>query len=115
VNTPVVLIAGALTGIGRAAALAFARKGAKIVTSGRHADAGAALVAELRATGAEAEFVHADLRHEDDIHALVYEAVKRFGRLDIAVYAAGTEDKPGRAANSYAATFETRPSPGTRH
>src|SRR6516164_1152538 len=53
VDIPVVLITGALTGIARATALAFARKGAKVMASGRHEDAGAALVAELRAAGAE--------------------------------------------------------------
>ena len=66
-NTPVVLITGALTGIARATALAYAKKGAKIVAAGRHDDAGAALVVELRAAGAEAEFVKADVRHEDDV------------------------------------------------
>lgn len=110
-NTPVVLITGALTGIARATALAYARKGAKIVVSGRHDDVGAALVAELRAAGAEAEFVRADVRHEDDVRALVDKTVERFGRLDIAVNAAGTEGKPGPAvdqtAESYAATFDT--------
>jgi NAD(P)-dependent dehydrogenase (short-subunit alcohol dehydrogenase family) len=110
-KTPVVLITGALTGIARATALAFAKQGAKIVASGRHDDAGKALVAELRAAGAEAEFVRADVRHEDDVRALVDQAVARFGRLDIAVNAAGTEGKPGPAteqtAESYAATFDT--------
>ena len=108
---PIVLITGALTGIARASAFAFAKKGAKIVASGRHDDAGATLVAELRAAGAEAEFVRADVRREDDVRALVDETVKRFGRLDIAVNAAGTEGKPGPAveqtAESYAATFDT--------
>ena len=110
-NTPVVLITGALSGIARATALAFAQKGAKIVASGRHDEAGAALVAELRAAGAEAEFVRADVRHDDDVRALVDKTVERFGRLDIAVNAAGTEGKPGPAtkqtAESYAATFDT--------
>jgi NAD(P)-dependent dehydrogenase (short-subunit alcohol dehydrogenase family) len=110
-NTPVVLITGALTGIARAAAVAFAEKGAKIVVSGRHDEAGTALVTELRAAGAEAQFVRADVRHEDDVRALVDKTVERFGRLDIAVNAAGTEGKPGPAteqtAESYAATFET--------
>jgi NAD(P)-dependent dehydrogenase (short-subunit alcohol dehydrogenase family) len=110
-NAPVVLITGALTGIARATALAFAEKGAKIVASGRHDDAGEALVAELRAAGAEAEFVRADVRHEEDVRALVDQTVERFGRLDIAVNAAGTEGKPGPAteqtAESYAATFDT--------
>jgi NAD(P)-dependent dehydrogenase (short-subunit alcohol dehydrogenase family) len=110
-NTPVVLITGALTGIARATALAFAHDGAKIIASGRHDEAGAALVAELRAAGAEAEFVRADVRHDDDVRALVDKTVERFGRLDIAVNAAGTEGKLGPAvdqtAESYAATFDT--------
>ena len=53
----VVLITGALTGIGRATALAFAKEGARLVVSGRHDDAGYALADELHALGAEAEFV----------------------------------------------------------
>jgi NAD(P)-dependent dehydrogenase (short-subunit alcohol dehydrogenase family) len=110
-NTPVVLITGALTGIGRATALAFAKDGASIVVSGRHEDAGQALVAELRSLGAEAEFVQADVRHEDDVRSLVDQTVKRFGRLDVAVNNAGTEGRPGpvteQTAETYAATFET--------
>ena len=53
---PVVLITGALTGIGRTTALAFAREGHRIVVSGRRDEAGHALAADLRAVGAEAEF-----------------------------------------------------------
>lgn len=109
--SPVVLITGALTGIARATALAYAKTGASIVVSGRHDDAGTALVAELRAAGAEAEFVQADVRHDDDVRALIDKTVARFGRLDIAVNAAGTEGKPGPAtsqtAESYAQTFDT--------
>ena len=108
---PVVLITGALTGIARATALAYAHKGARVVVSGRRDQAGAELAAELRAAGAEAEFIRADVRHEDDVRALVDGAVARFGRLDIAVNSAGTEGKPGPAteqtAESYAATFDT--------
>jgi NAD(P)-dependent dehydrogenase (short-subunit alcohol dehydrogenase family) len=110
-NSPVVLITGALTGIGRATALAFAKDGARVVVSGRREDAGRALVAELRNLGAEAEFVQADVRHEDDVRSLVDQTVKRFGRLDVAVNNAGTEGKPGpvteQTAQTYAATFET--------
>ena len=61
-NKRVVLITGALTGIGRATALAFAQEGSHVVISGRRDDAGQALVTELRALGAEAEFVRADVR-----------------------------------------------------
>jgi len=110
-NTPVVLITGALTGIGRATALAFAKDGASVVVSGRRQDAGQALAAELRNLGAEAEFVQADVRHEDDVRSLVDQTVRRFGRLDVAVNNAGTEGRPGpvteQTAQTYAATFET--------
>jgi NAD(P)-dependent dehydrogenase (short-subunit alcohol dehydrogenase family) len=110
-NTPVVLITGALTGIGRAAALAFAQQGDRVVVSGRHDEAGQALATELRALGAEAEFIRADVRHEDDVRSLVDRAVARFGRLDAAVNTAGTEGQPGpvtqQTADSYAATFDT--------
>src|SRR5580698_4872510 len=110
-DKPVVLITGALTGIGRATALAFAQEGARVVISGRRDDAGQALVAELRTLGAEAEFVRADVRHEDDVRNLVDKAVERFGRLDAAVNNAGTEGKPGplteQSAETYAATFDT--------
>jgi NAD(P)-dependent dehydrogenase (short-subunit alcohol dehydrogenase family) len=110
-NTPVVLITGALTGIGRATAMAFAKGGASVVVSGRREDAGRALAAELRTLGAQAEFVQADVRHEDEIRNLIDQTVKRFGRLDVAVNNAGTEGRPGpvteQTAETYAATFET--------
>jgi NAD(P)-dependent dehydrogenase (short-subunit alcohol dehydrogenase family) len=110
-SIPVVLVTGALTGIGRATAIAFAREGARIVVSGRRDDAGDALVAELRKIGQEAEFVRADVRHEDDVRNLVDKTVARFGRLDAAVNNAGTEGKTGpvteQTAENYAATFET--------
>src|SRR5712664_2090179 len=110
-TTPVVLITGALTGIGRATALAFAQEGARIVVSGRHDEEGQELVNELGKLGAEAEFVRSDVRHEDDVRSLVDKTVARFGRLDVAVNNAGTEGKPGpvteQSAESYAATFDT--------
>src|ERR1700720_604810 len=110
-STPVVLITGALTGIGRATAFGFAKEGARIVISGRREEEGKKLVAELRKLGAEAEFVRSDVRHEEDLRSLVDKAVARFGRLDAAVNCAGTEGKPGpvteQSAESYAATFDT--------
>jgi NAD(P)-dependent dehydrogenase (short-subunit alcohol dehydrogenase family) len=110
-SNPVVLITGALTGIGRAAAIAFARKGAKVVVSGRRDEAGKALVKELRALGSEAEFINADVRKEDDVRAMVDKTVARFGRLDVAVNNAATEGQVGpitdQSAESFAATFET--------
>src|SRR5271156_3945815 len=88
-SSPVVLVTGALTGIGRATALAFAQDGARVVVSGRHDDAGQKLATELRNLGAEAEFVRTDVRHEDEVKSLVDKTIARFGRLDIAVNNAG--------------------------
>jgi NAD(P)-dependent dehydrogenase (short-subunit alcohol dehydrogenase family) len=110
-SSPVVLITGALTGIGRAAAIIFAQQGAHIVVSGRRDKQGQELVAELQGLGAETIFVHTDVRNEDDVRNLVDQTVKRFGRLDIAVNNAATEGVPGlvtdQTAESYAATFDT--------
>src|SRR6202522_3737050 len=110
-SNSVVLITGGLTGIGRAAAVAFAKKGAKMVVAGRRDEAGKALVKELRALGSEAEFINADVRKEDDVRAMVDKTVARFGRIDVAVNNAATEGQVGpitdQTAESFAATFET--------
>jgi NAD(P)-dependent dehydrogenase (short-subunit alcohol dehydrogenase family) len=110
-TAPIILITGALTGIGRATALAFAKDGATVVAAGRREIEGKALEAELRALGAQAAFIKADIRREDEVRHLVDETVERFGRLDVAVNSAGTEGKPGpvidQTAESYAATFDT--------
>jgi NAD(P)-dependent dehydrogenase (short-subunit alcohol dehydrogenase family) len=110
-DEPVVLITGALTGIGRAVAVAFANQGAKVVAAGRRDEAGNALAQELRSLGSEAEFINADVRNEDDVRALVDKTVARFGRLDVAVNNAGTEGQLGpitdQTAETYAATFDT--------
>src|SRR5712671_2184316 len=110
-SSPVVLITGALTGIGRATALAFANEGARVVISGRREEEGKRLLAELRKLGAEAEFVPSDVRHEEDVRSLVDKTVERFGRLDVAVNNAGTEGVPGpvteQTTESYVATFDT--------
>src|SRR5579862_5108052 len=90
-SSPVVLVTGALSGIGRATALAFANEGARVVISGRREEEGKKLLAELRQLGAEAEFVRSDVRHEEDVRNLVDKTVERFGRLDMAVNNAGTE------------------------
>src|SRR5881296_779377 len=110
-TTPVVLVTGALTGIGRATAQAFAREGARIVVSGRRDDEGRKFAAELQKLGAEAEFLRSDVRHEEEVRNLIDKTVSRFGRLDAAVNCAGTEGTPGpvteQSAETYAATFDT--------
>jgi NAD(P)-dependent dehydrogenase (short-subunit alcohol dehydrogenase family) len=110
-GTTVVLVTGALAGIGRATALAFAQQGARLVVSGRNDETGQHLVTELRAGGVEAEFVRADVRHEEDVRGLIDRAVERFGRLDVAVNNAGTDGQQvlltEHSPETYAATFDT--------
>src|SRR5712671_5266252 len=111
-GAPVILITGALTGIGRATAFAFAKEGATVVASGRREAEGKALEAELHSLGVEAAFILADVRHEDEVRNLVEQTVARFGRLDVAVNNAGTEGKPGplaeQTSESYAGMFDTK-------
>ena len=110
-NTPVVLITGALTGIGRATALAFASDGARVVASGRRSEPGLALAKELRSVGAEAEFLQADVRQEEEVRRLIDQTFELFGHLDVAVNSAGTEGKPGpiseQTVDSYRAVFDS--------
>jgi len=107
----VVLITGALSGIGRATAIAFAHEDAQIVVSGRREEEGRKLAAELHSLGKEAEFIRADVRQEDDVRNLVDMTVAKFGRIDTAVNNAGTEGVHGpvidQTAESYAAIFDT--------
>jgi NAD(P)-dependent dehydrogenase (short-subunit alcohol dehydrogenase family) len=110
-DAPVILITGALTGIGRATALAFAKEGATVVVSGRREAEGKALEDQLRSLGAEAVFTLADVRHDDHVRNLVDQTIERFGRLDVAVNCAGTEGKPGplteQTSDSYTGLFDT--------
>lgn len=105
----VVLVTGATAGIGRATALAFATEGARLVVSGRNADAGATLVRELQAIGAQAEFVKADVSQEEQVMRLVDHCTARFGALDVAVNSAGFEGQGGsimeQTVDSYTSTF----------
>ncbi|CAM4216973.1 SDR family NAD(P)-dependent oxidoreductase [Roseateles saccharophilus] len=105
----VVLVTGATAGIGRATALAFSREGARLVISGRNVEAGRRLQQELKALGAEAEFVPADVSQEDQLVHLLEHCLKRFGRLDIAVNSAGIEGQGGsimeQTVETYTATF----------
>jgi NAD(P)-dependent dehydrogenase (short-subunit alcohol dehydrogenase family) len=106
-----VLVTGALAGIGRATATAFADAGANVVVSGRRPQAGRALADELQGRGAEVEFVAADVRHETEVEQLVDAALTRFGRLDVMVNNAGVDgDMVPFAAvtpESYSAVFDT--------
>jgi len=77
------VITGAGSGVGRAAALVFAREGARVVVSDVRDEWGSETVRLVREAGGDAEYVHADVTHEDDVDRLVATAVERFGRLDV--------------------------------
>jgi NAD(P)-dependent dehydrogenase (short-subunit alcohol dehydrogenase family) len=102
----VVLVTGALAGIGRATATAFAREGAAVVVSGRRDEDGETFAAELRALGAEAEYLRADISIEDDAQALIDGTVKTFGRLDVAVNNAGFTGRPGQLATQTVEAYD---------
>lgn len=110
-NQTTVLITGALTGIGRATAFAFARLGTNVVISGRRDETGLALAAELRTLGAKAEYVKADVANESEVRSLVEKTVNLFGKIDIAVNNAGTEGTLGpiteQSVDNFHATFTT--------
>lgn len=91
----VVLITGATSGIGRAAALAFAAEGAKVAFCGRRVDRGRGVEAEIRAAGGEATYFRADVLVDTDVAGLVEATVRKYGRLDVAFNNAGiTIERP---------------------
>lgn len=85
----VALITGGGTGIGQAAAFAYARAGARVVVAGRRLAELQATVARIEADGGEALAVPTDVSIASDVHALVRRALDKFGRLDIAFNNAG--------------------------
>jgi NAD(P)-dependent dehydrogenase (short-subunit alcohol dehydrogenase family) len=85
----VALITGGASGIGRAAALAFAREGAHVVIADVQIQAGKETALLAAKHDVNAQFIHADVTHEDDVRELVAQIMKDFGRLDIANNNAG--------------------------
>ena len=91
----VVMITGATSGIGRAAAVAFAREGAKVTFCGRRSALGHAVEQEITDKGGTARYCQADVRNERDVQRFVDFTVAHFGRLDVAFNNAGiTLEKP---------------------
>lgn len=97
----VALITGAGKGIGREAALLFAREGAKIAIAEIDKDAGVAARQAIQDQGGEAEFFAMDVTNPQDVAATVGETVRRFGRLDILYNnAGGSTPKDGTVADA---------------
>lgn len=91
-----ILVTGATSGIGRAAALAFARRGASVAVLGRDERAGAETVERIHELGGKGIFVRADVTVDDEVRSAVRRTVEEFGGLDCAVNSAGVE-ADGRA------------------
>jgi len=105
-DSKVVLVLGGNAGIGRAAAEAFAREGAKVVVAARREEQGVALVQSIQKAGGTAKFVRADVAKEADVKNAVEATVKEFGRLDVLFNNAGIEGKNGPITDLGAADFD---------
>lgn len=107
----VALVTGGTSGIGKAAALALAKAGAKVVVGGRRENEGQAVVQAIEQAGGKALFVRTDVSREADVKALVDKAVATFGKLDIAFNSAGIEGQMGlttetQTAENYQSVFD---------
>ncbi len=100
-----VLVTGGGTGIGRAAALGFARKGASVMLAGRRKAELEAVASEIDSMGAQAAVMPTDVSQEAEVAALVKGTVARFGRLDAAFNNAGTNSY-GAIETQTAAEFD---------
>lgn len=96
-NDKVVIVTGSTFGIGKAAAIAFAERGAKVVLSDWMEDVETA--AKIKEIGGESIFVQCDVSDEEAVKNLVAQAVKHFGRLDFAFNNAGIEGMPAPATD----------------
>jgi NAD(P)-dependent dehydrogenase (short-subunit alcohol dehydrogenase family) len=90
----VVLVTGGSSGIGRAAALAFARRGARVAIAARGVERGNRVLGELEAVGAAAIFVPADVSRSEQVEELIEKTVETFGRLDCAFNNAAAVEEP---------------------
>jgi len=94
----VILITGAGTGIGEAAAIGFARAWAKLMLTGRRLELVEKVAEAIRNEGGDAFAIRTDVAEEEQVRSMVDQTLARFGRLDGAFNNAGVEQTPGRVA-----------------
>ena len=102
----VAVITGGATGIGKSTAVFLARKGIKVVISGRREAVGQKAIEEIRAQGGDAAFIAADVDNETQVSQIIGFAVKKYGRLDLAVNNAGISNETKTIGDSDPAKFQ---------
>lgn len=102
----VVLVTGGATGIGRAAALAFTRRGALVVIAGRRQSEGDKAVADLAECGGRGRFIATDVTRPDEIAELHRRIIADHGRLDVAFNNAGYQEPRAPVAEQDAALYD---------
>jgi len=102
----VAVITGGATGIGKSTAMLLASKGIKVVISGRREAVGQKAIEEIRAQGGDAAFIAADVDNETQVSQLIGFAVKKYGRLDLAVNNAGISNETKTIGDSDPAKFQ---------
>ncbi|MBD1834945.1 SDR family oxidoreductase [Cyanobacteria bacterium FACHB-472] len=89
----VAVVTGGTSGIGKAAAIALAQAGAKVVVAGRRQAEGEETIRQIQAIGGESFFVATDISKEADVQTLIEKTMAHYGRLDIAFNNAGVEQE----------------------
>jgi NAD(P)-dependent dehydrogenase (short-subunit alcohol dehydrogenase family) len=102
----VVLVTGGSSGIGRATAIKFGERGAKVVVAARREKEGKETVEMTKKAGGEAMFVQTDVRIASQVENMVQQTVKRYGRLDIAFNNAGVGGIMARLIRTAEETFD---------
>jgi NAD(P)-dependent dehydrogenase (short-subunit alcohol dehydrogenase family) len=102
----VALVTGGTSGIGRAAAIGYAREGAKVVVAGRRVSEGEETAQLVRAQGGEAMFVPTDVAQAAQVKNLIGRTLEQFGRLDFAFNNAGVEQEPTPLLEQDEKTFD---------
>ena len=102
----IAVITGGATGIGKSTAMLLASKGIKVVISGRQEAAGQKVIEEIRAQGGDAAFIAADVDNETQVSQIIGFAVKKYGRLDLAVNNAGISNETKTIGDSDPAKFQ---------
>ena len=102
----VAVVTGAGAGIGRAAALAFAGEGLKVVVADLDVAGGECTVDQIKAAGGSAVFVRCDVTVEAQVRQLMEQVISAYGRLDYAFNNAGIEIEHGRLADGTLDEFD---------